>query len=310
MQTDSATCDIAIIMTCHNRKNTTLACLKSLFNQSYLWHIRLTIYLVDDGSSDGTSEAVSGTYPSIHIIRGSGDLYWNRGMHRGFAQAIQNNHGFYLWLNDDVILTSNTVQTLLNCYARNHHKDEIGPVIVGAFGSEELNQNTTETSEISYAGIKKTSSRWFPRTFRAYSSTLDLACDTFLGNGVLIPSDVALKVGNINPIFHHALGDMDYGYRCASQSIKILVCKEIIGYCTNDISNTKLYSNMAQGTWTTLPLVQRLNLIMSPKNFPLKGWLFFSYRYLGWLWLIRFAKPYILAIFPNLISHSRVRENT
>ena len=47
-------------------------------------------------------------------------------MHRGFAQAIQNNHGFYLWLNDDVILTSTTVQTLLNCYARNHHKDEIG----------------------------------------------------------------------------------------------------------------------------------------------------------------------------------------
>ena len=51
-------------------------------------------------------------------------------MHRGFAQAIQNNHGFYLWLNDDVILTSTTVQILLNCYARNHHKDDIGAASV------------------------------------------------------------------------------------------------------------------------------------------------------------------------------------
>jgi GT2 family glycosyltransferase len=310
MKKDISIFDIAVIMTCHNRKNTTLDCLKSLWGQSYQFNVELTIYLVDDGSSDGTSEAVAAAYPDVNIIAGSGNLYWNRGMHLGFAKAIQNNHDFYLWLNDDVILNSTTIQTLLSCYTRHHHQGEIGPVIVGAFSNHQTNARISEASEVSYAGITRTDSRWLPRSQRAYSSSHDLECDSFLGNGVLIASDVVSKVGNIDPIFHHAMGDMDYGYRCSSQSIKIFVCKDIIGYCSNDVSNTKLYTNLAQGNWRDLPLFARLNLMMSPKNFPIKGWLVFSFRYLGWLWFIRFMRPYTLAIFPNLIPNHGFEDNS
>ena len=301
--------NISVIMTCHNRKKMTLNCLKALFGQSYLFAVNLTVYLVDDGSSDGTSDEVSTTYPDINIILGSGNLYWNRGMHLGFSKAMEKEYDFYLWLNDDVTLTPKAIQTLLSCYDRNHHEGEIGPVIVGAFSNGEINGPTSKIPEVSYAGIKKTRSRWIPRSHRAYSDTHDLECDSFLGNGVFIPREVALKVGNIDPIFHHALGDMDYGYRCSSKHVNIFVCKDVIGYCSNDVSNTKLYSNIAQGTWTTLPLFDRLKIIVNPKNFPLKGWLVFSFRYLGWLWLLRFARPYVLAIFPGLISSRGSRDS-
>ena len=68
---------IAAIMTCHNRKNKTMACLKSLFTIIP----ETDVYLTDDGSTDGTSEAVLYTYPNVHIISGDGNLYWNRGMY-------------------------------------------------------------------------------------------------------------------------------------------------------------------------------------------------------------------------------------
>ena len=42
---------IAAILTCHNRKEKTLACLHSLFSIIST----IDVFLVDDGSTDGTS---------------------------------------------------------------------------------------------------------------------------------------------------------------------------------------------------------------------------------------------------------------
>ena len=71
-------CRIATLLTCHNRVAKTIACLSSLqainFNSD--------IYLVDDGSEDGTSKIVNKLYPNVNIILGNGDLFWNRGMYR------------------------------------------------------------------------------------------------------------------------------------------------------------------------------------------------------------------------------------
>ena len=44
---------IAVILTCFNRKQKTLACLEALFNQTLPADTSLTTYLVDDASTDG-----------------------------------------------------------------------------------------------------------------------------------------------------------------------------------------------------------------------------------------------------------------
>ena len=53
---------LAIIIACHNRRETTLACLASLV-QNDVENIDAEIFLMDDGSTDGTSEAVKAKYP-------------------------------------------------------------------------------------------------------------------------------------------------------------------------------------------------------------------------------------------------------
>ena len=64
---------IAILMTCYNRKEKTMASLAGIFKQKILENIQLQVYLVDDGSADGTSEAVAQTYPQVKIIPGDGE---------------------------------------------------------------------------------------------------------------------------------------------------------------------------------------------------------------------------------------------
>ena len=58
---------IAVVMTCYNRKDTTIACLDALMEQDIMDDIHLQVYLVDDGCTDGTGEAVRNRYPSKRL---------------------------------------------------------------------------------------------------------------------------------------------------------------------------------------------------------------------------------------------------
>ena len=68
---------IGVVITCYNRKEKTLASLKKLINQEDVDSLDINIYLVDDGSTDGTSEAVKKNFPQVNIIKGDGTLFWN-----------------------------------------------------------------------------------------------------------------------------------------------------------------------------------------------------------------------------------------
>ena len=92
---------IAVLMTCHNRVNSTLECLAHLYEQTALDRVVLSVYLVDDGSSDGTGEQVHERFPDVNVLKGDGSLFWNGGMHRAFGEALKVGFDYYLWLNDD-----------------------------------------------------------------------------------------------------------------------------------------------------------------------------------------------------------------
>jgi GT2 family glycosyltransferase len=283
--------EIAVVLTCYNRQEKTIACLDSLYASSYkAGNINLTVYLVDDGSTDGTGETVSRKFPEVNLIRGTGNLYWSGGMRLGFGHAISKRHDFYLWLNDDLVLNNSAIGNLLKCYYKNLSTFGKECIVVGPLSS-------CSSGDLIYGGIRRIGSNLIPKGQMVYSQFEDLECDYFHGNCVLIPRKVPSLVGNIDPAFIHAMGDHDYGYRCTSKGFKIFVCRDIIACSENDSGNYKLYSNLNQGDWKKLTLLQRLGVICSPKNFPVKPWFIYSYRYLGFFWLLRFLRPYLLAIF-------------
>ena len=107
---------VAVLMTVYNRKDSTLKCLSLLYRQtdslSRAGKYRFSVYLTDDGSTDGTSEAVSSLFPDVNIIKGDGSLFWNRGMCAAWDEAARTSPDFYLWLNDDTMLKPGAVALL------------------------------------------------------------------------------------------------------------------------------------------------------------------------------------------------------
>jgi GT2 family glycosyltransferase len=79
---------IEIVTPVHNRREETLQCLRSLARAESSG-LDLHVIIVDDGSTDGTAEAVATQFPDVEIIRGDGSLWYTAGTNRGIQAALR-----------------------------------------------------------------------------------------------------------------------------------------------------------------------------------------------------------------------------
>jgi GT2 family glycosyltransferase len=277
---------IAVLITCHNRKEKTLACLDALFQNTLPDECTLDVFLVDDGSSDGTEEAVHQYYPMVDIIKGDGNLYWNGGMRVAFAAALEIGFDYYLWLNDDTLLYPSAIITLINTELALQAKQSKSVIVVGSTQEANHGRHT-------YGGVIR------PNKSKAVSFSLiapgddPVECVTMNGNCVLIPDTVAQLVGNMEPKFAHAMGDIDYGLRARKSGVSVWVMPGFAGRCEN---------NPTTGTFNddNLPVSARLRKMMQPKGLPLSSWRVFTQRHAGILWPIYWLWPYAKVIMKGL----------
>ncbi len=87
--------NIAILLSCFNRKEKTLACLKTVFSQLDN-QFKPTVYLMDNGS-DGTSAEVRELYPDVKLSYGNDSMFWAGSMRRVWQLALNAsaNYDFY-----------------------------------------------------------------------------------------------------------------------------------------------------------------------------------------------------------------------
>lgn len=219
---------IAVLLTCYNRREKTIVCLKSLFRASLPDRFKLEVFLVDDGSTDGTSEAVKDQFPFVNLIQGTGELFWNRGMSLAWKKAANHSDfDYYLWLNDDTYIFGRTLDILIQDSQNKSNRS----VIVGTT-MDEANRRIT------YGGyrLQENNKIIAPNDFPQY-------CDFFNGNIVLIPKYVFQKVGPLDMKFHHGLGDIDYGLRAKKHEVESYVSSQIVGYCEENKGTQKWLSN-------------------------------------------------------------------
>ncbi|MCC5665172.1 glycosyltransferase family 2 protein [Nostoc sp. CHAB 5784] len=270
--------NLAVVMTCYNRRNTTLACLHTLYEQTN----HCDVYLTDDGSSDGTAQAIKAEYPEVHILQGNGNLFWVGGMHLAFGEAIRNQYDYYLWLNDDTFLEANAVSKLLQIHQNLTEQGYSDSIVVGS-------TQDPITGRATYGGAVK-SKKWYSNKFEFLKpSSVIQKCDAMYGNCVLMPKTVVAKVGNIDTAFVHTLGDLDYALRARKLGCQIWVAPGYVGTCTK---------NSIRNSWvdTNLTILERLKKALQIKAFPLKSWTIFCSRHSGLFWIFYWFLPYIRAI--------------
>lgn len=271
--------NIAVLLTCHNRKEKTLHCLHTLFVQQGLEiNYAIEVFLVDDASTDGTAEAIKFQFPQVSIIAGTGDLYWNRGMHKAWETAASTKEfDYYLWLNDDTFLFDNAIKTLLNAAQLSNYKS----LICGSTVS-------LESNTISYGGFSKDSKMLIPNENLQESYAIN-------GNCVLIPKFVYKTIGLLDKRFPHAIGDFEYGLRARKHNLTSHIAEHYVGSCEGS-EKLPLWCS------SEVSFYQRIKSLYSPlgNSHPYYYFLF-EYEYYGVLTAVKhFLTIHLRLLFPTL----------
>jgi GT2 family glycosyltransferase len=194
--------NICIVIPVHNRKETTLACLRTLRAQGVMqWS---TVIVVDDGSNDGTSYAILAAYSKTEVVvlKGDGDLWWAGGINLGMKYAVAQGADFIIWLNDDCTAEEYSLERLVN------HSIERHVISVGQAWCP---------SGHYYGGHKKT--LFGLKLLRCPEGEV-LPCDSFGGNAVCIPRCVVDKIGFLDAeLMPMVPADADYGLRATTAGI-------------------------------------------------------------------------------------------
>jgi GT2 family glycosyltransferase len=270
----------AVLMACHNRAAQTVRCIEALKSQEEPG-ASVDVYVVDDGSSDGTTEAILRVLPTARVLQGDGNLYWSGAMRLAFRHAMREGYDFYLWLNDDTRLDQDALKRLL----ATHHLQaaaSAAPVIVVGSTRDPV------TGAFTYGGWRARTSSFGGRSWEriAPDMTRPIDCVTMNGNCVLIPAAAADRLGNVDAVFRQGLGDIDYGLRAVQAGCRLMVGAGYFGTCVH---------NEGKGSWIdpALPMWARWRNLLGPKGLPIRAWWVFSRRHKGPLWLLSWLAPYI-----------------
>lgn len=243
---------MAVLMTCHNRVEITLRSLACLAQA--MRGMQYDVFLVDDGSTDGTGDRVKAKYPNVNVILGDGNLYWAKGMHLAWQTAAKRcDYDFYLWLNDDLQLKPDAVTGLLADY------EAVKSVVVGACSEDDT--ETTCSYGVSDASDKKNLPNGSPQQANGWLN----------GNLVLVPKSVYNKIGMISTEYSHARADYDYAERLKKANIPFYCSSRYVGACPND------FGSKIQGK----SLIQRMRLLWQPGYWNLHDLWLIKSRYHG-----------------------------
>ena len=286
---------LATLLTCYNRKEKTLACLKALYSQSIIENVEVDVYLVDDGCTDGTGDAVRSTFPEVKVLEGDGNLFWNGGMRLAFSEAVKKEYDFHLWLNDDTLLFPSFVRVAVDTWRKLKQEHGCEAIVVGS-------TQDRQTSDHTYGGVVR-QSRWRPMRFTLLQPKDTLQpCDTFNGNCVLIPSVVFKAVGNLSIAFTKMMnGDYDYGFRAKTLGFPCWVAPGYSGTCSRNSLDGSIYD-------ASVPIKKRLEMMHDPCCLaPIKEHLIFIRRHTGILWPICWLRAMVRFFFPRLWLFYRSR---
>lgn len=242
---------IAVIMTVYNRKDKTLKCLYSLFKQKNLDDHIIDIYLTDDGSTDGTSDAIKIHFPTVNIIQGNGSLFWTKGMWTAWKVAeSKKEYDYICWLNDDVVLFEAALKHILDC---SEEKDDKA-IISGIMCDPDDHSKTT------YSG------RFNKKLIIENGNMQEI--EYLHGNFVLIPLFVYKNIGIIDNYYSHSGGDTDYSMTAIKKGIKVFSSRKKCGKCRKDLLKPKCFLKVT-------PLFRRFKILYTPLSYSMPKDIFY-----------------------------------
>lgn len=103
--------DLAVLILTYNTKDLTLRCLEKIFENK--WKHKIGVWLLDNGSSDGSYEAISEKFKDVNLMRAEKNLGFSKGNNLVLKEVYKKARYIFL-LNSDTEVLADSLDKLVD----------------------------------------------------------------------------------------------------------------------------------------------------------------------------------------------------
>lgn len=214
---------VEIVAPVHNRKAITLQCLRSLAKLNTTC-LDVHIIIVDDGSKDGTGDAIKSEFPNVEVVNGNGDLWFTEGTNVGVRAALKHKPDYVLMINDDAVFDSDFLKFMVET-AERQSRSIIGALLL-LWDTPHRVFQVSPVWETWVGGWR----HWYSQTVWTVPDK-PWEVDMIVGNCVLVPMAAFQTAGLMDSQRYPNFGDAEFTPRLKRLGWKLLIDPRARVFC-------------------------------------------------------------------------------
>ena len=231
--------DLSIIIVSWNVRDYLRKCLTSVFKELQRAQLQGEVWVVDNGSTDGTLSLVQTLFPQVHLIANQENVGFGAANNQGMRAAAALDPRYHFLLNADTVLLPGAISALTAFLDARPDVGMVGARLVygdgrfqhSAFAFPGLLQLAFDLFDVPERFYD---TRWNGRYPRRYYNPdrRPFPVDHPLGATMMVRRDVAEVTGGFDESFHMYCEEIDWAWRIrkAGWSIYTVPAAETIHY--------------------------------------------------------------------------------
>lgn len=231
--------DLAIVIVSWNVRDYLADCLRSVYADLHRSELQGEVWVVDNGSTDGTLSLLDDLFPQVHVIRNGQNVGFGAANNQGMVAAGDRLPRYFFLLNPDTLIRPGAMQQLVTCLDERPQAGLAGARLVYGDGR-------FQHSAFAFPGFTQALFDLWPMPARLYESRLNgryprhwysaskapFEVDLTLGAAMMVRRDVAETTSGFDEAFHMYCEEVDWCWRIRKAGWKIFTvpAAEIVHY--------------------------------------------------------------------------------
>jgi GT2 family glycosyltransferase len=231
--------DVAVIIVSWNVRDYLAECLRSVYAELARTGLQGEVWVVDNGSTDGTLDLLADIYTNTQVIINNHNVGFGAANNQGMQAAMSAAPRYFFLLNPDTVVRPGAMRKLVECLETQPEAGVAGARLVYPDGR-------FQHSAFSFPGLVQMAFDLWPLPSRLYESRINgryarhmyqpdqepFPVDLILGAAMMVRRDVAEKTGGFDESFHIYCEEVDWCWRIRAAGWKILMVPqaEIVHY--------------------------------------------------------------------------------
>jgi GT2 family glycosyltransferase len=210
---------VAILIVSWNGQKDLSTCLESI-HKSQPFYFHFDVFIVDNGSSDGTVEWLNDYYPWVQVIPLKENLGFAGGNNEGWKIIEKLNYKYLLLLNQDTEVKGNWLNAIVRAAEKDNSIAAIQPIILQMKNPTLVNTigNPIHFLGFGYSGGNGRNIE----SIKFDNEIIDIPYAS--GACVLLRIELIRKIGLFDPLYFSYNEDLDLGWRILLSGYRNCLC--------------------------------------------------------------------------------------